>query len=202
MVPILPVAYFGNIEYFWMLAKYAKVKIDLGETYQKQTYRNRAEIYGANGILTLSVPVTKPFGKKTKTNDVLISYAENWQKNHWRSIESAYRRTPFYEFYADDIQQILFKPHQTLVQLTNELTLHISNKIGIDCNISFELDSPTLTENDFRLQLSPKLKSDFKSKPYIQTFSDRNPFINNLSILDVLFNEGPNTICILEESKN
>jgi hypothetical protein len=200
MIPLLPITYFGNIEYFSFFAKHQTVNIDIAETYQKQTYRNRAQIYGANNILNISVPVKRPFGKLTKVNQVEVAYLENWQKNHWKSIESAYRRTPFYEFYVDDIKAILFKQHQFLIELNLTLTYHLIDKLGIDCNINLITNSPKFESNDLRLILSSKHQNNFKCKPYIQTFSDRNPFINNLSILDLLFNEGPNSICIIEES--
>ncbi|MGV6861141.1 MAG: WbqC family protein [Putridiphycobacter sp.] len=200
MTPILPVTYFGNLEYFWYFTKYPNVIIDTEETYQKQTFRTRTEIFGANGKLSLSVPVNRPYGKVSTVNQIEISYTENWQKNHWKSIESAYRRTPFYEFYADDIQAILFNPFSTLKELNLTLTNHLIDKLGIDCLISVNQFNKKIEKKDFKTLFNPKLETQFKSKPYIQTFSDRNPFMNNLSILDLLFNEGPNSICILEVS--
>lgn len=200
MTPILPISYFGNVEYFSFFAKYNSVNIDIGEIYQKQTFRNRTQIYGVNQVLNLSVPVKRPFGKLTKVNQVKISYAENWQNNHWKSIESAYRRTPFYEFYIDDINTIIFNKHHLLIDLNLELTYHLIDKLGIDCKVNLLNTSPQHQPNDLRATLSPKQQSSFRCKPYIQTFSDRHPFINNLSILDLLFNEGPNSICVIEES--
>jgi len=197
---ILPTAYFGNLEYFWHFVKNNKVSIDVSETYVKQSFRNRAEIYGANGKLNLSIPVVRPFGAKSKTNQITFSDGENWKKNHWKSIESAYRRTPFYEFYIDQIHDLFFKDYDKLIDLNIALTKHLIDKLGIDCEIDILSQSPPLLDNDLRLNLSPKKESQFKSPSYIQTFSDRNPFIKNLSILDILFNEGPNSICILEES--
>lgn len=198
--PILPIAYFGNLAYFWCFVKSDKVIIDLNETYIKQSFRNRAEIYGANGKLDLSIPVIRPHGAKSRTNQIEMSKTEKWRKNHWKSIESAYRRTPFYEFYEEQIKSIIFTEFNTLTELNLALTNHIVNKLGIDCKIETTNQSPKIEENDFRLAFSPKKEIDFKSKEYIQTFSDRNPFMDNLSILDLLFNEGPNSICILEES--
>lgn len=201
MTIILPIAYFGNLEYFWYFTKHQKVIIDINETYLKQTYRNRAEIYGANGKLNLSIPVVRPHGAKSRTDQITISTVEHWVNNHWKSIESAYRRTPFYEFYADQIHDILFEDHKDLVDLNLKLINHLISKLGIDCEIEMVTKSPQFSENDLRHSLSPKKETKFQSPEYIQTFSDRNPFIANLSILDLLFNEGPNSICILEESK-
>jgi len=198
---VLPIAYFGNLEYFWHFTVNSKVSIDCHEPYVKQSYRNRAEIYGANGRLNLSVPVERPYGAQSKTNQILISNAENWKKNHWKSIESAYRRTPFYEFYAEQIKDILFEDYKSLIDLNIALTNHFIHKLGIDCEVEILTATPPFLDNDLRLNLSPKKESKFESKPYIQTFSDRNPFIPNLSILDLLFNEGPNSICILQDAK-
>ncbi len=200
MTPTLPIAYFGNIEYFSFFAKHQVINIDLTEKYQKQTYRNRTEIYGANGKLNLSVSVNRPFGKNTLIPQVEISYKENWQKNHFKSIESAYRRTPFYEFYIDEIKAILFEKHHLLQDLNLKLTLHLINKLGIDCEINLVKDKDFKKDKDLTQHFSPKKSTGFECKPYIQTFSDRNPFINNLSILDLLFNEGPNSICVIEET--
>ena len=202
MTPILPIAYFGNLEYFWYFAKCKKVVIDIDESYVKQSYRNRAEIYGANGKLNLSIPVVRRHGAKSKTSQITISTEELWVKNHWKSIESAYRRTPFYEFYADQIHDILFQDHKDLVDLNLKLTNHLISKLGIDCDIEITSKSPEILANDLRQSLSPKKATEFQSPKYIQTFSDRNPFMPNLSILDLLFNEGPNSICILEECLN
>ena len=200
MAPVLPIAYFGNLEYFWYFTKHKKVCIDVKETYLKQTFRNRAEIYGANGRLNISIPVVRPHGAKSRTEQITISEVENWTKNHWKSIESAYRRTPFYEFYADQIEAILFDDYDSLIDLNLRLTQHLIDKLGIDCKVEILTSSPAIKEKDLRLSLSPKKESNFKSPDYIQTFSDRNPFMANLSILDLLFNEGPNSICILENS--
>jgi len=196
---VLPIAYFGNLEYFWYFVKHDSVTIDVAETYVKQTYRNRSEIYGANGKLNISIPVVRPYGAKSRTNQIKFSEAEDWKKNHWKSIESAYRRTPFYEFYIDQIHDLFFTEYDCLIDFNLALTQHLINKLGIDCELKTTQNSPPISQDDLRLSLSPKKESFFKSPEYIQTFSDRNPFIKNLSILDILFNEGPNSICILEQ---
>ena len=185
---VLPIAYFGNLEYFWYFVKHNKVTIDIGETYVKQSFRNRSEIYGANGKLNISIPVVRPHGAKSKTNQIKFSEAEDWKKNHWKSIESAYRRTPFYEFYIDQIHDLFFTEYVTLAELNLALTLHLINKLGINCEIETTTKYLPIIEDDLRVTLSPKKETKFKSTEYIQTFSDRNPFLNNLSILDILFN--------------
>ncbi|MFK8046436.1 MAG: WbqC family protein [Crocinitomicaceae bacterium] len=202
MKPVLPISYFGNIAYYWYLAKYKSVLISLNEIYQKQTFRNRCVVLGANGPLNLSVPVERPYGKLTKTKDVLISEAENWRQVHWKTLESCYNRTPYFEFYADDLKALLFSNFKTLAQLNIALTNELVEKIGLINNLQLISDTLHIDAEDKREEFSPKKNSSFKSYPYLQTFTERFGFSNNLSILDLLFNEGPNSICILNESKH
>ena len=191
----LPITYFGNVEYFWHLMQHSKASIDIEEPYQKQTFRNRCVVLGANGPLNLTVPVERPNGSQTKTKDVLLSHAENWKNVHWKTLESCYNRTPYFEFYADDIKAILFTDFQKLSSLNLALTEHLINKIGLVSEINMDK-----MVQDHSQQFSPKKETSFKTHHYLQTFSERFGFINNLSILDLIFNEGPNTICILNES--
>ena len=118
---VLPLAYFGNVEYFHLIAKANSVIIDIAELYPKQTYRNRCTILGANGPIDLSVPIIRPQGKNTALSNVLISYAENWTKDHLKSIESAYGRTPFFEYYFEDLETIIRNKPQHLAKLDNAL---------------------------------------------------------------------------------
>ncbi len=199
MTPIIPITYFGSIEYYWHLSQNSSLQIDLEEVYPKQTYRNRCTVLGPNGTLNLSVPVERPFGKLTKITDVNISNAENWRQVHWRTLESCYSRTPYFEFYENQIKDILFKKYEKLYHLNLELTHHLISKIGLVSKI--ELNRGEAKKLDLKKEFNPKKDSGFKVYPYLQTFTERFGFTNNLSILDLLFNEGPNTICILNESK-
>ncbi len=199
MIPVLPVTYCGNLEYYYYLLKNNSVVIDTKELYVKQTYRNRCEILGPNGQLNLSVPVERPYGKQTKTESVLISYSENWWQIHWKTLESCYNRSPYFEFYADQLKTILYNNHKTLTELNLSLTQFFTDKVGIDCSI---LATPPETNelNDLRQRFNPKKKTNFRNYTYLQTFTEKYGHIGNLSIMDLLFNEGPNSICILEES--
>ncbi|MDX1349619.1 MAG: WbqC family protein [Putridiphycobacter sp.] len=200
MSTLLPIAYFGNVEYFWHIAQDPSIQIDTGETYQKQTYRNRCVVLGANGPLNLSVPVIRPNGQHTKTEEVMISEAENWRQVHLKTLESCYNRTPYFEFYIDAIRVILETDYKYLHALTSALTLHLVTKIGLVSSPVIGNFKPTESTLDLRDVLSPKKQSDFFGYNYIQTFTERYGFVNNLSILDLLFNEGPNSICIINES--
>lgn len=197
---ILPSAYFGNIEYYSHLYRQDKVVIDIHEPYPKQTYRSRCEIAGANGKQTLSVPVIRPHGKDSLMHEIQISYTEHWMKDHLKAIESAYARTPYYEFYIDAIQDIFGKRPNTLIQLNHALTNLMIEKIGLTVQLSFSTEQTPLIEDDFRINFSHKKDGTFNTYRYIQPFEEKHGFIPNCSILDLLFNEGPNSISILQES--
>lgn len=196
---IIPTSYFPNIEYFHQLLQKSDVKISTAEIFQKQTYRNRCVIINANGLQNLTVPVERNSGEETLTKNIKISYAEDWQKNHLRSIESAYRRTPYYEYYIDSIEKIILKNHVYLVDLNFELTEFLVQKIGLSCELKLEENNSEIKPEILEM-MNPKTESKFQTKTYIQTFIERFGFQNNLSILDLLFNEGPNCICVLQES--
>lgn len=195
----LPTSYFPSLGYCFHLLKNEKVIIATTEIFSRQTYRNRCLIVNANGLQNLSVPVARDQGHETLTKDIRISYAEDWIKNHLRSIESAYRRTPFYEYYIDQLTKVLETKHEYLIDLNSELLKFISDKIGLSCSIGISESDETISQEANDL-VNPKTNSLFQTKEYLQTFSERFGFQNNLSILDLLFNEGPNSICILEES--
>ena len=200
MTPTLPTAYFGNLEYFYYLLKYDTVHIDSSEVYKKQTYRNRCTVLGANGPLNLSIPVERPFGKQTQTRQVLICKSENWANVHWKTLESCYNRTPYFEFYADKLKDILLGDCPDLLSLNRALTAFLIEKIGLDVTLDYSNQTIAQSQN-LSAHFNPKIESGFRNFPYLQTFIERFGHQNNLSILDLLFNEGPNSICILEESK-
>jgi hypothetical protein len=194
----LPTSYFPNTEYFTHLLKSHEVSICINEIFPKQTLRNRCVILNANGLQNLSIPVERESGHDTLTKNIRISYSEDWQKIHLRSIESAYRRTPYYEYYIDALESILLKNHTQLVDLNFELLQFLVAKTGLTCEVNLSKDSEKISREMNEL-VNPKLTSAFNGKSYLQTFTERFGFQNNLSILDLLFNEGPNAICVLEE---
>ncbi|UKN01632.1 WbqC family protein [Paracrocinitomix mangrovi] len=198
---ILPSFYFGNIEYFYHLLKTTNAIIDIAEPYQKQTYRTRMVIGSANGIQSLTIPVIRPNGKQTLMNEVEISYTENWRKDHLKAIEAAYARSPYYEYYIDQLTEIMMSDQKLLYELNYRLNEWLINKIGLTVNLTLNTSPIPLDQNkDLRALLHPKLDTGFRTYHYIQPFEERHGFLNNLSILDLLFNEGPNSITILSES--
>lgn len=202
---ILSTAYLAPVQYYSKLLKYWEVLIEIHENYPKQTYRNRCNIYGANGLLSLSIPVKK-IQTKTKTKDIKIDYVTNWQKLHWKSIESAYRSSPYFEYYEDEFLSFYTNKTEFLVDYNESLQLLITDLIGFKTKISttqyynFATDSDF---DDFREVINPKkdiLDLHFKPVEYIQVFANKSSFLPNLSIIDLLFNVGPDTLDLLKKS--
>lgn len=193
----LPICYHPPIAYFAELVKHHSVVFDGAERFEKQTYRSRCSILGANGVLDLTIPVTRPNGKETRVKDVLISRAENWEINHIRAISSAYSKTPFYDFYADELFEIIQFPFDRLISLNLKLTAFYCKKLGIKTVLNFEKAHPSSIPH--KNMCLPKNRNIYLTKPYIQAFSNKFNFESNLSILDLLFCEGPNALNILTE---
>ena len=194
---LLSSTYFGPIDYFANIFQADEIKIETEENYQKQSYRNRCSIYGANGKLDLNVPVThnKVIGKRLMTKDALIANEFDWQKLHWKSIESAYRTSPYFEFYEDELRPLFEKKHKFLLDLNFETLDIIKDLLQEDWNLS-KTDEYQMSPSgviDLRKEFSPKIETKVIIPEYTQVFSDKYGFIPNLSILDIMFMEGPNT---------
>lgn len=204
---LLSTAYFPPLTYFVYLMRYDKVFVDIYETYPKQTWRNRCRIFSGNGPIDLTVPVEKPYGNHTKTYQVIISSHTRWQKIHWRSIESAYRNSPFFLFYRDMVKSLIFEnSYSILYELNDHILKTFCNELEIKKELKFTekfiQESPAFA--DLRFAISPKGKDRKKLNhlsftPYYQVFSDRFGFQSDLSILDLLFNLGPDAKSYLEE---
>lgn len=196
---VLPMFYLPPVEYFVQLNTYKPdILIEREEHFPKQTYRNRANIYSPEGILTLVVPVVKGSKKHTKVKDVKISYDFDWQRLHWQSLGACYRRSAYFEYYEDDLavfydkkKQIpyLFDYNEQLLQL---LLKFIKIKTEIKYTDEYHAAYPSLP--DFRASIHPKKDAEWEQKPYFQVFEDRKGFLKNLSIVDLLFNQGPQSL--------
>ena len=197
---VLSTAYLAPVQYFTKIVLYSKVYIEQHETYLKQSYRNRCYIYGTNGKIPLIVPVKKVRGNLTKTIDILIDYDTDWQRNHWNSIVSAYRSSPFFEFYEDELKPFYTGKEERLLDLNRKMLLLILDFLGIGNEI-FLTDSFNKKYHDkadFRNSINPKKRlartdNNFIPVKYRQVFTEKHGFLSNLSIIDLLFNEGPDS---------
>lgn len=194
MSHIFPTAYLPSIEYVSLFLKTEDASIELFETYQKQSCRTRTNVMTANGVQTLTIPVIKTNGNHTLTKDIEISYKESWQQVHLRCLESAYRKSAYFDYYFPYFEKIYKQKFNTLVELNDFCLKTILKIMKVKKDYSFTTDFERISdENDYRISLS-KGTNKIEIKPYYQVFADRHGFIPNLSIVDLLFNEGPNSI--------
>jgi len=193
------------IEYVSLLLKADEVLLETSSFFQKGSYRNRCHIYGANGLLRLSVPLKHGKNQRKTMKEVEISYDHPWQSLHWESLCSAYRSSPYFEFYEDDLRHLYKQEEQYLANFNHQLMTTVCELIGMEYQ-------PIQTESyeesyegciDLREGIHPNplknktLKRDME--PYIQVFNQKHGFIPNLSILDLLFHEGPATLTYLRK---
>ncbi|MCA0153378.1 WbqC family protein [Winogradskyella vincentii] len=194
MQRLLHPTYFPNIAHVVAAVNADKIYFEICDNYQKQTFRNRFEIYGANGKLALTVPVIYTQKNRQLYKDVKIANENDWQKIHLKSLESAYRMSPFYEFYIDDIMPIFEDNFKFILDLNLKCFEIITESLQLDLNLAFtnQYENSPSNVNDYRHLVNKKFNA-IKFEPYTQVFSQKHGFIPNLSILDLLFNEGPNT---------
>jgi hypothetical protein len=196
-----PVSYYAVL-----LRNRDEVIIEQHDHYAKQTYRNRCRILGANGIIDLVIPVIKIHGQKVLMKDIRIDYESNWHKIHWKSIVSAYASAPFFEFMDDSFSKYYDKRYTFLADLNMDLLLSTLDLLQVSANISGSTSYlPIDREQDTREAIHPKrvfFHADYNFQPieYHQVFSERHKFEADMSILDLLFNEGPNAGTILSRS--
>lgn len=194
---IFPLFYLPPVSYFSALnAHNYEFILEKEEHFPKQTYRNRAKIYSPNGALDLFLPVIKGSKYHTKVKDVKISYDFKWQRLHWLSLESCYRNSAYFEYYEDELAVFYNKKFEFLFDYNLEILQWIFKQLKkpADFNFTTAYVKEIATENDYRLKLhfkEPELITP--AKPYFQVFEDRMGFMPNMSIVDLLFNQGPQT---------
>ena len=202
---LLGTAYLPNIQYFTKIITAQAVSIEKFEHYTKQTYRNRCVVLGANGPVNLTIPIEKSHKNRPGIRDVRIYNHNNWQNIHFRTLFSAYNSSPFYEFYADEFSKYYQKKQKFLFDFNLELLNWLFEQLGINPALDF---TDSYRENpagirDYRNVISPKSKkadAEFLPVPYSQVFEEKFGFTDNLSVIDLLFNEGPNSLNILKQS--
>jgi hypothetical protein len=192
---LVSTAYLPPVSCFSLIYHADEVLIEKEENYIKQTYRNRCYILSANGIQILSVPVQLGSFHKTPLKDIRIDYSRRWQQVHLGALNAAYKSSPFFEYYFDDIEKIISAKHDFLLDLNMELTMFILKSLKINTSIGFtsHFEPVTLKSSDFRYILSPKKEFNMEYREYFQVFSSRFGFKPGLSIADLLFNAGPDT---------
>lgn len=191
---LLSTAYLPPIFWFQNLITEENVVIEQHEYFIKQTYRNRCEILSANGKLSLSIPLVHQSNKEI-INQKRISYAENWQQNHWRAITSAYKNSPYFEFFEDELRGFYERRYDLLIEYNTDIIktllklLRLKKQLIFSGHYSVEFEG-----QDLRNSFSPKVSNSHISKHYHQVFSDKFDFVPDLSVIDLIFNQGLNSI--------
>lgn len=189
---VFPTTYFGSILYYRELVRHEHVFIETREHFPKQSYRNRCDILGADGILSLSIPVKKPNGSKSPTLEVELANNENWRARHWRAIKSAYQSAPYFDYYGVEVFQLLHAEHNRLIDLNESITKAIFEWLDIDVVLERTTDFFPIQSNDPRELLVDKNRNnEYVTAPYIQVFPSAESFTGNISILDAVMCEGP-----------
>ncbi len=190
---LVSTAYLPPVEYFSLISQADEILIEREENYIKQTYRNRCYILSANGPQLLPVPVYLGSLHKTPVKDIRIDYSKRWQQVHLRAMTASYSSSPYFEFYFEMIEKIISANHTFLFDLNSDLTeeiLRILNINKIPAN-TIRFEPVEDRDEDFRYRISPKVKSLFPAKVYMQVFNTGKGFIPRLSIIDLIFNVGP-----------
>lgn len=191
---LLPVFYFPPVAWFAQLWPAAEVTLEACEHYQKGGLRNRCYLAGPNGVQRLSIPLETGKHQQKPVRDVRIAYDEPWQRQHWRTIRTAYGNAPFYEHYADELAPLFEKRFEFLFDLNLEILHFLWRKFGwpgrVHLSAAYMVPGPTPAANDFRQAFSGDvvvLPPWFRVVPYPQVFTERHGFLSNLSALDLLF---------------
>jgi len=209
MTALLSSAYLPPVEYFAKMMAYGQVCIEQHDHYMKQTFRNRCIIAGPDGEISLTVPIEKPDSLKCPMRDIRISDHGKWRHLHWYALESAYNQTPYFDYLKDDFRPFYEKKHNFLMDFNEELLHLICQLIDMEPHICrseeyLKEENPQIA--DFREIIHPKkdfriVDPDFTAVPYYQVFQEKLGFLPNLSIVDLLFNMGPESLLILKQSE-
>lgn len=192
---LVSTAYLPPVDYYSILTRYDEVLIEKEENYIKQTFRNRCYILSSNGTQMLSVPVLQGSFHKTPIKEIRIDYSKRWQQIHLGALNAAYKSSPYFEYYYDLIEQIISANHSFLLDLNQKLTLSILKTLNVTVKIDFTtyFESVGTSRLDYRYSLAPKIWQNVENKQYVQVFSNRFGFVPGLSIVDLLFNAGPDS---------
>ncbi len=204
MNTLFSINYLGSVQYWAHLWAASHPILDPNCFFERQSYRNRCHILASNGVLALSVPVVKPQKNRTTIKDALLSYDTNWRSNHWKSIVSAYRNSPFFEYYADDYEAVYRNRYKFLWDFDMTLMEIVCSQLSIPNRWTIVADYQTATIGDLDLReaLHPKRAwqddASFSPAPYYQVFGEKFGFTPNLSVIDLIFNKGPESALHLQ----
>ncbi len=200
---LISTAYLAPIEYYANLLPYSKIILEQHEYFVKQSYRNRCELLSANGKLALSIPLQER-KNKSLTKDIRIDNSVLWQLQHWKSIQSAYNSSPFFEYFQDDLFPFYQNKTNYLIDFNFEIQEKVSELLGLKNTIqrSEVYQNPNKETCDARNKFTPKVMSTHSFPEYIQVFENKFPFVSNLSILDLLFNLGNESELYLKKLSN
>ena len=202
---LLELHYLPSIQYISKFVQFEQVIIEQQENYHKSSYRNRCHIASANGMMRLSVPLVKGKNSQQNIQETTIAWYENWTKKHWQAIRSGYGNSPFFEYYADELKPFFEKKYDTLFDWNKDLLFKILELLDIETTVTFTTDFVKETDEnilDFRNKIAPKIEdlaydSFFELQSYPQVFTEKHGFLPNLSILDLLFCAGPESVAYL-----
>lgn len=199
--PVFPTAYLPPLAMVAAMMRQDTLVVEGQETFPKQTLRNRTVIVTADGTMTLSVPVLRPQGNHTRTADIGVCYHEPWNRTHLRAIEAAYNASPYYMYYREELELLLTRRYERLVELNEAMLAFVWQKLKLPLNLKYTeaYVRPEETTADYRMRYDYKRPGAVVSLPhYTQVFADRLPFNGNVGILDLLFNLGPESRDYLE----
>jgi len=202
MIAVFSTAYLAPIQYYIEYTNSIKPNLELFEHYNKQTYRNRCSIMGANKKLNLIIPIKKSRIQQNQLiTNVEINNNENWQALHWKSLQASYRSSPYFEYYEDDFHILYHKKYIKLIDINNDFHALICKLLSINEKFTYTKKFIKNYKIDFRYSICPKKCRSLKNyKKYIQVFSSKIGFFSNLSIIDLLFNLGPEARIYLNEN--
>lgn len=195
---------FPSISWWSLVISADELILDAAEHFEKMTYRNKYFIAGANGTIQLSIPLQRGRNQRAAMSNVLISNEDHWQKQHWRGIISTYKRAPFFEYYEHSLEQLFAKEFNSLIDFNRESINWLAKQLKLKLNINTA--ERYMREYDDAIDIRKQLKPDAEKQTlpsgfYYQMFEERNQFTPNLSMLDLLFSEGSNTVNVLKQNE-